>query len=105
MPANYTVNPRTRVIDYILVYPELLSPAAFKQGVSAAVATSDGEVQIVIPAYLNEDHFQRVLPMLPGILKVCLTPCRVSVCQELFEKSLHTLLCELRALFLSESCK
>ena len=74
MPANFTINPRTHVIDYILVHPELLSMAAFKQGITAAVANSEGDVQTVIPAYLNEDHFQRVLPLLPGVLKVLLFP-------------------------------
>ena len=71
MPAQFTVNPRTGIIDYIQVHPELLSLAAFKQGVTSTVIKSEGgDIQIVIPAYLNEDHFQRALPSLPGILRV-----------------------------------
>ena len=72
MPANFTVNPRTGSIDYIQVNPELLSVAAHKQGVVATVGKSDaGDIQIVIPAYLNEEHFQRALPLMPSILRVC----------------------------------
>ena len=71
MPAHYTVNPRTGAIDYIQVYPELLSIAAFKEGVRSTCAkTQGGDIQIVIPAYLTQDHFQRALPLLPGILRV-----------------------------------
>ena len=73
MPANFTVNPRTGIIDYIQVHPELLSLAAFKQGVKSTVVNSaEGDIQIVIPAYLNEDHFHRALPLMPGVLRVCL---------------------------------
>lgn len=71
MPAHFTVNPRTGNIEYIQVQPELLSLTAFRQGVRSTCAKTDGgDVQIVIPAYLDEDHFQRALPLLPSILRV-----------------------------------
>lgn len=76
MGATYTVNPRTRAIEYIQLFPELISVAAFKQGVTATVAASQGgKIQIVIPAYINEQHFQRALPLMPGILKVYFELC------------------------------
>ena len=70
MPANFTVNPRTGAVDYIAVQMDMLSVAAFKQGVRRGPGRGDADIQIVIPAYLCQDHFQRALPLLPGILKV-----------------------------------
>lgn len=71
MPAHYTTNPRTGTIDYIQVQPELLSLAAFTQGAKATCGRTDGgDIQVVIPAYISEDHFQRALPLLPGVLRV-----------------------------------
>ena len=70
MPASFTVNPRTGAVDYISVGMELLSVAAFKQGVRQGPGRGDADIQIVIPAYLCQEHFQRALPLLPGILKV-----------------------------------
>jgi hypothetical protein len=71
MPATYTKNPRTGEIDYIQVQTELLAVSAFKQGVRRGPGRGEADIQIVIPAYLCEEHFQRALPLLPGILKVC----------------------------------
>ena len=68
MPATFTVNPRTHIVDYIEVHPDFLSPAAFKQ---ATTCFPSADIKIIIPAYLNEDHFQRALPLMPGILRVC----------------------------------
>lgn len=69
MGASFTVNPRTGTIDYIYLYPDLLSIAAFKQGVTSTVAEG-GNIQIVIPAYISEQHFERAMPLMPGILRV-----------------------------------
>ena len=71
MPAHFTVNPRTGQVDYIEVHPELLSLSAFSQGVRATCSkNTGGDIQVAVPAYLNEEHFQRALPHLPGILRV-----------------------------------
>lgn len=71
MLASHTTNPRTGQIDYISVETELLSVVAFKRGVRRGPGKAQGgDFQVVIPAYLCEEHFQRAIPLLPGILKV-----------------------------------
>ena len=52
----------------------MLSVAAFKLGVTRASSKADlGDHAImeVCPVYLNEGHFQRALPHLQKVLKVC----------------------------------
>ena len=67
MPLQWTVNPRTRQVDYIEASPDLLSLDAFSAGVCKT--PSNGHVQGVLPVFLTQAHFERALPHLHAILR------------------------------------
>ena len=66
LPVDFTVNPKTRKIDYIKPIVEPLSLAAFKSGVRRSVWNE--KFRAWLPLYITHDHFQRALPHLQTAL-------------------------------------
>ena len=66
LPVDFTVNPKTRKIDYIKPIVEPLSLAAFKSGVRRSVWNE--KFRAWLPLYITHDHFQRALPHLKRAL-------------------------------------
>ena len=60
---DFTVNPKTRRVDYISLSQDLLSDTAWRaQKVRAD--TFGNELKLFLPLFFSEDHFQRALPAL-----------------------------------------
>jgi hypothetical protein len=68
IPIDYTVNPKTRKIDYVYSTMELVSHRAWhSQNLSKTVW---GEtIKGWLPVYLSEDHFLRGAQLLPSCLR------------------------------------
>ena len=60
---DYTVNPKTRCVDYICTSSDLLSREAFYKRNVRADAFGN-EFKLFLPLYFSEVHFQRALPQL-----------------------------------------
>jgi hypothetical protein len=52
MPIQFTVNPKTRKVDYIEASPDLLSLAAYEAGVRKTPA--NGTVDAVLPVFISQ---------------------------------------------------
>mmetsp|Transcript_95215 Transcript_95215/g.142670 ORF Transcript_95215/g.142670 Transcript_95215/m.142670 type:complete len:872 (-) Transcript_95215:144-2759(-) len=69
--VDFTVNPKTRRVDYIAVSQDLTSRTAFhKEGLRSDVF---GNVfKLFLPLYFSREHFQRALPSIrKTIVKLC----------------------------------
>ena len=66
LPVDFTINPKTRQVDYIKPIVEPLSLAAFKSGVRRSVWNE--QFRAWLPLYITHDHFQRALPHLKRAL-------------------------------------
>mmetsp|Transcript_6714 Transcript_6714/g.17280 ORF Transcript_6714/g.17280 Transcript_6714/m.17280 type:complete len:853 (-) Transcript_6714:134-2692(-) len=61
--VDFTINPKTKCIDYISVSQDLISQTAFaKNKVRSDVFGN--KFQLFLPLYFSEEHFQRALPMI-----------------------------------------
>jgi ubiquitin-protein ligase len=70
-PLFYTINPRTRLVDYITSPLELLSATAFYQH---KIRRSVWREQFTdwLPIYITEEHFERGLPYMKAVfIKLC----------------------------------
>lgn len=69
--VNYTVNPRTKVVDYIDLSQDLLSTTAFQEHRIRADAFGN-PFKLFLPLYFSEEHFQRALPQIQKtICRLC----------------------------------
>ena len=66
VPVDFTVNPKTRKLDYIKPIMEPLSLTAFKSGVRRSVWNE--KFRAWLPLYITHDHFHRALPHLQRAL-------------------------------------
>ena len=68
LPLRFTVNPRTREIDYVYATPDLVSFSAFtEEGVRR---TAWGEpFSHILPLHLDGEHFEAALPILSAQLR------------------------------------
>ena len=68
LPLRFTVNPRTREIDYVYATPDLVSFSAFtEEGVRR---TAWGEAfSHILPLHLDGEHFEAALPILSAQLR------------------------------------
>ncbi|KAL2631450.1 hypothetical protein R1flu_016136 [Riccia fluitans] len=61
-PISFTVNPRTKDVEYIAVHLDIISETAYREGVRT---TADNEkFSFMLPLYITEEHFNRALPMI-----------------------------------------
>eukprot|EP01025_Chloroclados_australasicus_P014109 TRINITY_DN1659_c0_g1_i2.p1 TRINITY_DN1659_c0_g1~~TRINITY_DN1659_c0_g1_i2.p1 ORF type:complete len:1082 (+),score=76.95 TRINITY_DN1659_c0_g1_i2:206-3247(+) len=68
LPYRYTVNPKTKQVDYIEVDSELMSMDAFYEcGVKHNIRGE--EIQGVLPLYLTREHFLRAIKYFPKVLR------------------------------------
>ncbi|GAB4817332.1 hypothetical protein N2152v2_004378 [Parachlorella kessleri] len=69
LPLTFTTNPKTRRVDYLAATcNDLVALAAFQAG----LVTKDLEgnaFKAVLPLYITQDHFERAVPYLPGLLR------------------------------------
>ncbi|KAL3914523.1 MAG: hypothetical protein SGARI_000077 [Bacillariaceae sp.] len=72
---DYTINPRTKCVDYISCSQDLLSFDAFQRLSKNTIVPSDtfgNKLKLFLPLYFSEDHFQRALPEIQKVLrKLC----------------------------------
>jgi hypothetical protein len=72
MPCKYTVNPKTKEVDYILCSPDLMSVEAFQhlERTNQPLLNSSKErFDLLLPVFLTKDHFSRALPFVKQALK------------------------------------
>ncbi|MCO5569711.1 hypothetical protein L7F22_023427 [Adiantum nelumboides] len=63
-PIAFTVNPRTRCVDYIeIVSFDLLSQTAYDEQKVRFTPKND-KFDLLLPLYINQEHFERGLPLL-----------------------------------------
>lgn len=69
-PISYTINPRTRDVDYIQVHLDIMSRDAYGHGVRN---TADNQTfNLLLPLYITPEHFERALPLIQAtIAKLC----------------------------------
>ncbi|KAL3689276.1 hypothetical protein R1sor_015585 [Riccia sorocarpa] len=61
-PLSFTVNPRTKDVEYIAVHLDIISESAYRAGLRT---TADNEkFSFMLPLYITEEHFNRALPMI-----------------------------------------
>ncbi|GAB4817481.1 hypothetical protein N2152v2_004527 [Parachlorella kessleri] len=69
LPMTFTATPRTRRVDHLAATcHDLVALAPFQAG----LVTKDLQghaIKAVLPLYITQDHFQRALPHLPGLLR------------------------------------
>ena len=69
LPLTFTTNPKTRRVDYLAATCNDLVALAASQ---AGLVTKDLEgnaFKAVLPLYITQDHFERAVPHLPGLLR------------------------------------
>jgi stress response protein SCP2 len=59
MPIDFTVNPRTRKVDYIRFWPELLSSSAYHGTDRVRHTTWNEPFKLWLPVFIGPDHFSR----------------------------------------------
>jgi stress response protein SCP2 len=60
---DFTVNPKTKLVDYISVSQDILSQTAFSKH-KVRTDVFGNKFQVFLPLYFSEDHFQRALPQI-----------------------------------------
>lgn len=67
---NYTVNPKTKKVDYIDAGQDLISVSIFKEGKKSDAFGN--KFKLFLPLYFSNDHFGRALPLIMStIMKLC----------------------------------
>ncbi len=67
---NYTINPKTKNVDYISAGQDLLSASAFKAGKKEDAFGN--KFQLFLPLFFSKDHLDRSMPLLMStIIKLC----------------------------------
>merc|ERR1711871_1393023 len=77
MPLKYTVNPKTKEVDYIYCSPDLMSLEVYNQLHHADVPLQNSDKEqfsLLLPAYLSLQHFQRALPQIQKVLTALAPP-------------------------------
>ena len=59
---NYTVNPKTKKVDYIDAGQDLISLSIFKEGKKSDAFGN--KFDLLLPLYFSNDHFERALPLI-----------------------------------------
>ena len=62
--VTFTVNPKTKMIDYIDVSQDLFSQTAFSGSGSSLTDAFGDTYNLILPLYFSEEHFQRALPQI-----------------------------------------
>ncbi|GFH55893.1 hypothetical protein CTEN210_12369 [Chaetoceros tenuissimus] len=60
--VDYTINPKTRIVDYISLSQDLVSKSSFDIGNTSDVF--DNTYKLFLPLYFSNGHFQRALPLI-----------------------------------------
>jgi stress response protein SCP2 len=67
---DFTVNPKTKRVDYISSGQDLLSEEAFRVGITTD--TFGNQFKLHLPLYFSREHFERVLPAIKKtIVRLC----------------------------------
>ena len=70
----FTVNPKTKMVDYIDVSQDLVSQTAFSNNSNALTDAFGNTYNLFLPLYFSEEYFQRALPQIrKTILKLART--------------------------------
>ena len=64
--VDFTVNPKTKKVDYIRTGQDLLSATAFKAGTKSDAFGN--HFKLFLPLYFSQDHFERALPSIISTL-------------------------------------
>jgi stress response protein SCP2 len=74
--VNFTVNPKTKEVDYIALSQDLLSSTAFERHKIRSDAFGNA-FQLFLPLYFTDEHFRRALPLIRKTIVALHAPGRV----------------------------
>lgn len=65
--VDYTINPKTKEVDYISLSQDLVSKSSFDIGNNSDVF--ENTYELFLPLYFSKGHFQRALPLIKKIVR------------------------------------